>query len=94
MKAEQQYFSSTDRGFGSAMNVVVRSIGVLLIVAAFLKIWMLITDPFADLKVSISREVLCFASFVELYVGGCDSKLPTQQIASEASIVSSDRTNL
>jgi len=25
---------------------------------------------------------------------GCDSKLPTQQIASEASIVSSDRTNL
>jgi len=47
-------------------RVVFFLIGCLLCVTAFLKLWMLLTDPFADITAQMPRTILWFAFFVEL----------------------------
>jgi len=49
-------------------RVVFFLIGCLLTVTAVLKLWMLLTDPFADVRLSLSREVLWVVVVFELFL--------------------------
>jgi len=48
-------------------RVVFFLIGCLLCVTAFLKLWMLMTDPFADISAQMPRTLLWTAFFIELF---------------------------
>gem|GEM_PF-3485086 len=56
------------RGITPMARVVFFLIGLLLSVTAILKLWMLFTDPFADIHSGFSLSILWFGLFLEIAV--------------------------
>ncbi len=44
------------------------SLGIILLATAFLKLWMLLTDPFADIKIGFPTLIIWFSVGVEFWV--------------------------
>lgn len=64
----------------SRMNAVAcQLVGMLLFLTAALKIRLLLTDPFADITVSIPREILWIVAFLEIGLGWLNLK-PNQDL--------------